>query len=140
MRQHLQVDLGTLVSSEPDVADLAFPSGAIERLDDAAPGKVHVRIGVVDALVHLPEIQIVRAEPLEGLVQLTHRHRRVAAVRADLRHEEDPLAAILDGAAEAILALAIVVSQALSMNVMPASIAACTMLDGFADRRNEPPR
>ena len=80
----------------PHVSDFALALGAIERLDHTTPCEVTVRIGVVDALMDLPEIEVVGSQPFQRLVQLSHRHARVPAVRADLGHEEDALAPIGD--------------------------------------------
>ena len=59
-------------------------------------------------------------------------------MRADLRHEEDPLRRpIRERLPIAISLSPSWYSQALSMNVMPASIARVHDLDGLADRRHE---
>jgi hypothetical protein len=57
--------------------------------------------------VNLPEIDVVRAQPPERLLELALRGPGVAPVRAHLRHQERSLAPILDGAPHAHLALAV---------------------------------
>ena len=47
---------------EADVSDFALRLGPLERLDDAALGEVPLRVVVVDALVYLPEIEVVGAQ------------------------------------------------------------------------------
>ena len=94
---------------KPTKRTLPSRFGAIEGVDDAAAREVPIGIVVVGALVHLPEIQVVGLEPLERLLELAHRHARVAPVGADLGHQEDTLAPIRDGAAHADLALVFVI-------------------------------
>ena len=72
-------------------------------------GEVMIGIVVVDALVHLPEIEIVGLEAAQRFLELPHRDPRVASVRADLGHEEHAIAAIGDGAAHPDFALVLVV-------------------------------
>src|SRR5438034_9595078 len=63
----------------------------------------------VDALVNLPQIQVVGPQAPERLVELPHCDNRVASVRADLGHQEDRVPAIGDGTAHSPLALALVI-------------------------------
>ena len=64
---------------------------------------------VVDALVDLPQVQVVGSQPPQRLVELAHRDPRVAAVRADLRHQEHRVAAIGNRASHPLFALAPVI-------------------------------
>ena len=109
VREHLEEDGRVLVTSEANVADLPLALRAIERLDDTAAREVLVRLRGVDALVDLPEIEVVRPQALQRLVQLAHRDRGVAPVRADLRHEKYTFATIADRATQSFLALPLVV-------------------------------
>jgi hypothetical protein len=59
--------------------------------------------------VDLPEVEVVGSEPPERLVQLSERDLRVTSVRADLRHQEDGIAAIGNRAAHPVFTLPIVV-------------------------------
>ena len=74
------------MAGEADVTNLALALRAIECFDHAAAREVLVGVRVVDALVNLPEIEVIGPQALQRLVQLTHRDGRVAPVRADLRH------------------------------------------------------
>ena len=71
--------------------------------------EVTLGIVVVDALVNLPEVEIIGPQPPQRLLELPHRDFRVAAVRADLRHQEDRVAAIVDRATHPLFALAFVI-------------------------------
>jgi hypothetical protein len=108
-RQHPQVDLRVLVSGEADVSDLALGFRAFERLDHAASCEMALRIVVVDALVNLPEIEMIGPEAPQRFVKLARRHPGVASVRAHLRHQEDRVPAIGDGPSHPALALSVVV-------------------------------
>lgn len=68
-----------------------------------------IRIVVVGALVDLPEIETVRLQPAQGLVELPHGDLGVASMRADLRHQEHLVAASLERAPHPLLALVLVV-------------------------------
>jgi hypothetical protein len=59
--------------------------------------------------VDLPEVQIVRPETPQRVLELPHRDLAVAAVRAYLRHQEHAIAAIRDGLTHARLAQAVAV-------------------------------
>ena len=81
----------------------------LERVHDAAFGEMPVGVVVVHALVYLPEIEIVRAQTPQRLLELTHRDLRVAAMRAHLGHQEDPVAPVVDRLPHALFALAVVI-------------------------------
>ena len=66
-------------------------------------------IVVVDALVNLPEIEMVGPQAPQRFVELAHRDLGVASVRADLGHQEHRVPAILDRASHSPLALAVVI-------------------------------
>ena len=59
VRQHLEVDGRILVTGEADVAHLALRARLLERLDDAAAREVALGLVVVDALVNLPQVEVV---------------------------------------------------------------------------------
>ena len=84
------MDAGILVAGEPDVAHLA----GLPRLQcglEAALVEHPVRIVVVDHFVELPEVDAIRPETPQAVVEALHRPRVVAL--AVLRHEKDLVAA-----------------------------------------------
>ena len=87
--EHRQVDARVLVAREADVADLAglarFEGGL-----DAAFVEDPVRVVVVDHLVELPEVEVIRLQAAEALVEVPLRARVVAL--AVLGHQEDLVA------------------------------------------------
>ena len=97
------------MTGESHVADLPLLFRAIERLDHAARLEVMLRIVIVDAFVHLPEVEIIRSQPSQRLLELPHRHFRVAPVRADLRHQENRFTTIFDRATHPLFAFAVVI-------------------------------
>jgi len=67
------------------------------------------RLVVEHHLVDLPQVEVVRLQPLQRLLQLLHRDLAVTPVGADLGHQEDLVAPVVDGFAHPGLALALVV-------------------------------
>jgi glyoxylase-like metal-dependent hydrolase (beta-lactamase superfamily II) len=67
------------------------------------------RLIVERDFVDLPEIQVVRAQPPERVLELAHGDLAVAPVRADLRHQERLLATAGEGLAHSLFAHAVVV-------------------------------
>jgi hypothetical protein len=118
VRQHLEVNRRTLVAGESDEPHLAVLPGLGQGLDDPAGGEVQLGLVLVDDLVDLPEVEMIRPQPRQRLLELTHRDLPVAAVRANLGHQEDLVAPALQRVAW--------YSQALSKKVRPASIASWT--------------
>jgi len=59
--------------------------------------------------VNLPEIEVVGLQPPQRLLELPHRSPGIAAVRADLGHQEHAVATILDRLPHPHLALAVVI-------------------------------
>ena len=100
---------GSLVAGEADVTHLAGLLGFVQRLDHPALGEVPLRVVVVDALVDLPQVEVVGLQSLQRLVELPQGDLLVAAVGADLGHQEDLVAPTLEGLAHPLLALAVVV-------------------------------
>ena len=98
-----------LVAGEADVAHFALHLGAIQRLDHPALGEMAFGIVVIHAFVHLPQVQMVGVQTSQRLLELAHRHFRIAPVRAHLGHQEHRRPAVANGAAHATLALAVVV-------------------------------
>jgi hypothetical protein len=82
---------------KPTYLTLPWAFCAFERFDHAASREMALRIVVVDAFVHLPEIEMIGPQAPHRFVKLAQRHRGVAPVRADLRHQEDRVPAIGDG-------------------------------------------
>ena len=76
---------------------------------DPARLEVTLRIVVVHALVNLPEVEIIGAQASQRLLELAHRHLRVAPMRADLRHQEHLVAPVFNCAAHPLFAVAVVV-------------------------------
>ena len=56
--------------------------------------EVQVRVVVVDAFMHLPEVEAVGVQPPQRLFELAHRLALAASVRAHLGHQEDAVAPI----------------------------------------------
>src|SRR5258708_2118930 len=87
--EHVQMDVGILVSGEADISDLARSL----RVDERAIGTFLVEdsmwIVIPEDLVMLYEIDAIGLEPLERLVELPHRCRVRSPV--DLRHQKDLL-------------------------------------------------
>ena len=86
----------------------------------------------------LPEIEVVGSQPFQRLVQLPHRHARVAAVRADLGHEEDALAPVGDRPAHANFTLALVVLPGVVHEGDARVDGRVNDLHGLTGRRDEP--
>src|SRR5438552_4686010 len=70
VREHLQMNRRVFVAGEADEADFAFTLRLGERLDDTAGGEMQIGVVVVDDLVDLPEVEMIRLEPPQGLLQL----------------------------------------------------------------------
>jgi hypothetical protein len=78
----------------PDEAHFALTLRLHERIDGPAAHEMTLRVVVVDALVDLPEIEVVGPEAPKRLFQLPHRLALVAAMGAELGHQEHLIAAI----------------------------------------------
>src|SRR5439155_14302202 len=87
--EHLQVDRGILVSREADVPDPPRFLGLEGRLDRAPLGEDSVRILHPDDLVELQEVDDVRLESVERLLDLPGGRR--PGLHVDLGHQEGPL-------------------------------------------------
>ena len=105
-RQHPHVDRGILVAGEAHEAHLPLLPGPIERFEDAAAGIGQSRVIVEGDAVHLPEIQMIRAQPPQRFVQHLEGKLRVPTMRADLRHQKDAIPLADEGATEPVLAAA----------------------------------
>jgi len=99
VREHRQVNARPLVAGEPEEADLTLFPGAHQRLDHSVGCEVTFGIVVVDALVDLPQVQVVGLQAPQRLFELTHRFDPTAAVRADLGHEEHLVPTVRQGLA-----------------------------------------
>ena len=107
----MPVDARVLVPREADEAQLAGLPRRDQRLDAAALGERALGIVVADDLVDLHQVDPLRLQPLERLVELLARRLRGAAV--ELGHEERLLAiSVAERLAHATLALAVVVVPA----------------------------
>src|SRR5438552_12811020 len=109
VRQHLEVDRRMLVAGESDESHLAVLLRLRQGLDDTAAGEVQLRVVLVDDLVDLPEVEMIRSQPRQRVVELTHRDLPVAAVRTHLGHQEDLVAPALQRVPQPLLAPAVVV-------------------------------
>jgi len=98
-RQHAEMDLRILVSGETDKSRLALRPGPVERLDDAVPGEVPIGVVVIGTLVDLPQVEMVRAQPPQRLLELFLSSAASAAAFA--REVRTPL---LDGRATGVAA------------------------------------
>ena len=102
------MDAGILVPSKADVPDFAGFLGLESRLQ-AALLEHPIRVGVIDHLVELPEIDAIRAHPSQAVLEIAHRALVVAL--AVLGHQEDlvTLARLGEGATHDLLGPTIVV-------------------------------
>ena len=73
----------------------------------------------VDTLMDLPQVQVIGPQTPQRLLELAHGDRRVAAVRADFRHQEDRVPPIGDGASHPALTLPFVVLPGVVEEVDP---------------------
>src|SRR4029453_9233699 len=85
--EHVQMDVGILVSCEADIPDLARSLRVDERTIGAFLVEDSMWIVVPQNLVMLHEIDAIGPQPLERLVELPHRLRVRSPV--DLRHQKD---------------------------------------------------
>jgi hypothetical protein len=94
---------------KPTYRTLAFLLGLRQRVHDAAFREMPFGIVLVRALMDLPQIEVVGVQPSKRLLELALRHVGVSTVRADLRHQEHTLPAVLNGPAHPAFAFAVVV-------------------------------
>ena len=118
---------------EADEAHLALLLGLVERFEHAALGVGQFGVVVEADAVDLPQVEVVGLEPAQRLVEHLHGQVRAAAVRADLGHEEDLVAAPFRPRPSQSSARPFQYSQQLSKKVMPASTASWTKPDGLLD-------
>ena len=95
------------MAGEADVADEAAFASFQGSLDGAAGFEDPLGVVVVVDLVELPKVEVVHLEAAEAVIQLLARGFGVAG--ADLGHEEDVVAAALDGTTVALFADAVAV-------------------------------
>ena len=104
--EHGEMDLGVLVAGESDEADLALLLGFQQRFGGAAGADEEVGIvGETDA-VDLPEVDVVGLQPAQALFEHLRGERGVAAVGADLGHQEGLVAPALEALAQPVFGLA----------------------------------
>jgi len=104
------MDQGVLMTREADVAALSRFLRGLDRFHRAAFGEDPVGVLEPDHFVDLEQVDVVRPQPLQGLVDLPRRVLVRAAV--DLGHEEDLVAEPLEGLPHAQFADAVVVVPA----------------------------
>ena len=108
LREHLQVNVRRLVTGEADEANLSLLSRFHRGVDRAVLREEQIRVVVVVALVKLPEIDDVRSEARQALLELSHRPTRIPC--AALGHQERLLPiAVAQRLSHPSLALALVV-------------------------------
>ena len=90
---------------------LTFPCSLARVSASMAPPfeKMTLWVVVYTHTMDLPQVQVVGPQTPQRLLELAHGDRRIAAVRADLRHQEDRVPPVGDGAPHAALALPFVV-------------------------------
>src|SRR5580700_3241123 len=86
------MDRGILVAGEPDESHHPVAFGFQERFGGAVGTDEQFRIVFEADAVHLPEIEMIRAEAAEGFTQHLEAEPGFAPVRADLGHEEHAVA------------------------------------------------
>ena len=80
------------VPRETSKTNLALFFCFIQRFDHTTLCKMQVRVVLVDDLVNLPQVQMVGAQSLKGLLQLLHGDVLIPAMRANLAHQENFIA------------------------------------------------
>ena len=106
------MDLRIFVPGEADEAHLSLLLGFAQRLSRAVGADEQVGIVVEGDAVNLPEVEMIGLQPAQRLFQHLHRQSRLAAVGADLGHQEDLVATALQAFAHPDLRLAAVVLPA----------------------------
>src|SRR6267378_1087717 len=125
--EHVQMDVGILMSREADIPDLARSLPVDERTVGAFPVEDAMWIVIPQDLVMLHEIDAIGLQTLERLVELPRRFCIGSPV--DLGHEKDLLSvAVPERLSHAGLALAVVVVPAVVQEV-----------DATIDRRSNDP-
>ena len=108
---HVQVDVGALVAGEADKANLALFPGLLQHLDDVTRLKSLLRVSHANHFMNLDQVDMVRLEPGQGLLQLLL--SRGAGASVELCHQESFVAiAVGEGFPHALLAGAVVVVPA----------------------------
>src|SRR5438034_4490260 len=114
--EHVQMDVGILVSREADIPDLARSLRVDERTIGAFLVEDTMWIVIPQDLVMLHEIDAIGPQPLERLIELSHRFRVRSPV--DLRNQKDLLpVAIPERLSPAGFACAVVVVPAVVQEV-----------------------
>jgi hypothetical protein len=131
---HPQVNLGRFVARKANKTDFALFFGLEQRFPNAVRGEVQFWIVKVDTLVNLPQVQMVRAQALERFFQLLHRYLFVTPVGTHFGHQEDFVAAALQGAAHPVFAPMIVVFPGIVAEVDPGIHGFVDDGDGFFQR------
>ena len=124
--QHLQMDVRIFVAGEAHEAHFALLLCLIESFNGAAGREDSVRVVIVDDFVDLPDVQMIRAQSYERLFELAHGDFFIAAVGAELGHQDDFVAAAHERFAHALFAEALMVFPGVVEEVDAA-------IDGFVD-------
>ena len=110
--QHAQMNQRILVAGETDEPDLAGFLGVEHGADGAVVSENPIGVFQANHFVKLHQVNMVGLQPLERLIDLASGGLAGSAV--DLGHQENPLSiTVLEGIAEADLALAVVIVPAI---------------------------
>src|SRR3954465_2310648 len=88
MREHSQMNRGIFMSRESNCADLALLLRLEECFRNAVRREDEVGIILIDDFVNLPDVEVVRLQAAERFLKHSHTHSLVAAVSADLGHND----------------------------------------------------
>ena len=104
---------GIFVPGESDEANLSLLLRPGERLGRAARTHEEFRIVVEGDAVHLPQIQVIRLQPIQRLFEHLHRESGVSPMSTDLSHKKDAIAFSFQARAHPVFCLAAMVLPAI---------------------------
>lgn len=107
--KHLEMSRRVFVSGEADKAYFACLFRFRHGYDYAAFREVSFRVVVVNAFMHLPQVNVIGFKATQRIFKLFHRNLFVALVCADLRHQEYFVASPDESLAHVLFALTLVV-------------------------------
>ena len=110
--QHLEMDAGIFVAGKADEAHFALLLRFAQGFGGAIRANEQLGIVVEGDAVDLPQVEMIGLQPAQRLFQHLHGEASVAAVRADLGHQEDFVAAALQALAHPVFGFAAVVFPA----------------------------
>ena len=121
MRKHFQMDRGIFVPGETNETNLALLLSFLQGLNYPAGPENKIGIVVVNHFVDLPNVEVIGFQTPQRLFQHLHRYLFVAAMSADLRHQDSFVAAAAERLAKPFFTLPVVILHALSKKLIPAS-------------------